>query len=109
MDELKMYPTVKPVALIADAMKDCSRQGSIILDSFAGSGSTVLAAEQVARRAYCIEIDPKYVDVAIRRRQRATRKDAILESTGKAFDEICSASIKSTESRKENGNAKRSG
>jgi DNA modification methylase len=109
MDELKMHPTVKPVALIADAMKDCSRRGSIILDSFAGSGSTVLAAEQVGRRAYCIEIDPKYVDVAIRRWQRATRKDAILESTGKAFDEICSVSIKSTKSGKENGNAKRSG
>jgi DNA modification methylase len=88
MDELKMHPTVKPVAMIADAMKDCSRRGSIILDSFAGSGSTIMAAEQVGRRAYCMEIDPLYADVAIRRWQRATRKDAILQSTGQTFDEL---------------------
>jgi DNA modification methylase len=88
MDELKMHPTVKPVAMIADAMKDCSRRGSIVLDSFAGSGSTIIAAEQVGRRAYCMEIDPLYADVAIRRWQQATRKDAILQSTGQTFDEL---------------------
>jgi DNA modification methylase len=88
MDELRMHPTVKPVAMIADAMRDCSRRGSIILDGFAGSGSTIMAAEQVGRRAYCMEIDPRYVDVAIRRWQRATRKDAILLSTGQTFDEL---------------------
>jgi DNA modification methylase len=91
MDELKMHPTVKPVAMIADAMKDCSRRGSIILDSFAGSGSTIMAAEQVGRRAHCMEIDPLYADVAIRRWQRATRRDAILQSTGQTFDELCRA------------------
>jgi DNA modification methylase len=91
MDELKMHPTVKPVAMIADAMKDCSRRGSIVLDSFAGSGSTIMAAEQVGRRAYCMEIDPLYADVAIRRWQRATRKDAILQSTGQTFDELSRA------------------
>jgi DNA modification methylase len=88
MDDLKMHPTVKPVAMIADAMKDCSRRGSIILDCFAGSGSTIMAAEQVGRRAYCMEIDPLYVDVAIRRWQRTTRKDAIPQSTGQTFDEL---------------------
>jgi len=88
MDELEMHPTVKPVAMIADAMKDCSRRAAIVLDSFAGSGSTIMAAEQVGRRAYCMEIDPLYVDVAIRRWQRATRKDAILLSTGQTFDEL---------------------
>jgi DNA modification methylase len=88
MDELKMHPTVKPVALIADAMRDCSRRGSIILGSFAGSGSSLPAAEQVGRRAHCIEIDPRYVDVTIRRWQGATRKDAVLESSGRTFDEI---------------------
>jgi DNA modification methylase len=88
MDELRMHPTVKPVALIADAMKDCSRRGSIVLDAFAGSGSTIMAAEQVGRRAFCIEIDPRYVDVAVRRWQRVTRKDAILEATGRTFDEV---------------------
>jgi DNA modification methylase len=88
MDELVKHPTIKPVAMIADAMKDCSRRGSIILDSFCGSGSTIMAAEQVGRRAYCIEIDPLYADVAIRRWQRGTRKDAILKSTGQTFDEL---------------------
>ena len=88
MDELKMHPTVKPVALIADAMRDCSRRGSVILDSFAGSGSTIMAAETVGRRAYCMEIDPLYADVAIRRWQQTTRKDAILKSTGQTFDEL---------------------
>ena len=86
-----MHPTVKPVAMIADAMKDCSRRGSIILDSFAGSGSTIIAAEQVGRRAYCMEIDPLYADVAIRRWQRTTRRDATLQSTDQTFDELCGA------------------
>ena len=88
MDELKMHPTVKPVALIADAMRDCSRRRSIILDAFAGSGTTILAAEQIGRRAFCIEIDPRYVDVGIRRWQRFTGKDAILDSTGQTFEEL---------------------
>jgi DNA modification methylase len=88
MDELKMHPTVKPVALVADAMKDCSRRGSIILDTFAGSGTTIMAAEQIGRRAFCIEIDPLYVDVAIRRWQNFTGKDATLESTGLTFGEL---------------------
>jgi DNA modification methylase len=90
MDELKMHPTVKPVGLIADAMKDCSRRGSIILDSFAGSGTSILAAEQIGRRAFCIEIDAQYVDVAIRRWQRYTGKDAKLETTRQTFDELTS-------------------
>jgi DNA modification methylase len=87
MDELKMHPTVKPVALIADVMRDCSRRGSIILDAFAGAGTTIIAAEQIGRRAFCIEIDPRYVDVAVRRWQQATGKDAILEATGQTFEE----------------------
>lgn len=86
MDDLKMHPTVKPVALIADTMRDCSRRGSIILDAFAGSGSSIMAAEQIGRRAFCIEIDPRYVDVAIRRWQRFTGRDATLESTGQTFE-----------------------
>ncbi len=98
MDELKMHPTVKPVALIADAMKDCSRRGSIVLDGFAGSGSAILAAEQVGRRAFCIEIDPRYVDVAIRRWQRVTGKDAILESTGQTFEEAHAARVDASRS-----------
>jgi hypothetical protein len=88
MDELKMHPTVKPVALIADAMRDCSQRGSIILDAFAGSGTTIMAAEQIGRRAFCMEIDPLYVDAAVRRWQHATGKDAILESNGQTFDDL---------------------
>lgn len=83
-----MHPTVKPVALIADAMRDCSRRGSVVLDAFAGSGSTIMAAEKVSRRAFCIEIDPRYVDIAIRRWQRLTAKDAVLEASTQTFDEL---------------------
>ena len=88
MDELKMHPTVKPVAMIADAMRDCSRRGSIVLDVFAGSGTTIMAAEQIGRRAFCMEIDPHYADVAVRRWQSFTRRDAVLESTGRTFDQL---------------------
>ena len=88
MDDLAMHPTVKPVALIADAMRDCSRRGDIVLDPFMGSGTTIMAAERVGRRAYGLEIDPLYVDVAVRRWQAYTRRDAVLNGTGQTFDEI---------------------
>lgn len=86
--ELTVHPTVKPVALVADAMRDCSRRGDIIYDPFMGSGTTILAAEKVGRVAYGIEIDPLYVDVAIRRWQDFTKRDAILKATGQTFDEV---------------------
>ena len=86
--ELTLHPTVKPVALVADAMRDCSRRGDIVLDLFMGSGTTILAAEKVGRRGYGIEIDPLYIDVAIRRWQEFTRRDAILAATGQTFDEV---------------------
>lgn len=88
MDELSLHPTVKPVALVADAMRDCSRRGDIILDPFMGSGTTILAAERIGRRAYGLEIDPLYVDVAVRRWQSQTKRDAVLETTGQTFDEV---------------------
>jgi DNA modification methylase len=88
MDELSVHPTVKPVALVADAMRDCSRRDDIVLDPFMGSGTTILAAERISRRAYGLEIDPVYVDVAIRRWQSFTRRDAVLEATGQTFDEV---------------------
>jgi len=87
MDELSMHPTVKPVGLVADAMKDCTRRHDIVLDAFCGSGTTVLAAELVGRRAYGIELEPRYVDVAIHRWQAFTRRDAIHIETGQTFDE----------------------
>lgn len=88
LEELSIHPTVKPVALIADAMRDCSRRGEIILDPFMGSGTSILAAEKVGRRAYGLEIDPLYVDVAVKRWQDFTRRDAILKATGQTFDEV---------------------
>jgi DNA modification methylase len=88
MDELAMHPTVKPVALVADAIKDCSRRKGIILDPFMGSGTTVIAAERTGRRAYGIEIDPAYVDVAVRRWQTYTGKTATLLATGQTFEEV---------------------
>jgi DNA modification methylase len=65
--ELAMHPTVKPVALVADAILDCSKRGGIILDVFAGSGPTLIAAERAGRRGYGIEIDCHYTDIIIRR------------------------------------------
>lgn len=88
LEELAVHPTVKPVAMIADAMRDCSRRGDIVLDPFVGSGTTILAAERVGRRAYALDLDPLYVDVAVRRWQAFTRRDAILEGTGTTFDEL---------------------
>jgi len=88
MDDLGLHPTVKPVALVADAMRDCSRRGAIVLDLFMGSGTTIMAAERVGRRAYGLEVDPLYVDAAVRRWQTFTKRDAILETTGETFDEL---------------------
>jgi hypothetical protein len=88
MDDLKSHPTVKPVALVADAIKDCTRRGDIVLDTFSGSGTTILAAERVGRRAYALEIEPRFVDVAIRRWQAFTRKDAIHADSRRCFDEL---------------------
>jgi DNA modification methylase len=84
---LGMHPTVKPVHMIADAILDSSARGDIILDAFLGSGSALLAAERVGRRLYGIEIDPRYVDVAIRRWQRQTGEAAIDSATGLTFDQ----------------------
>ena len=83
-----MHPTVKPVALVSDAMKDCTRRRDIILDTFCGSGTTILAAERVGRRGYGLEIEPGYVDAAIRRWQAFTGCDALLASNGTIFDDV---------------------
>ena len=88
MEDLSMHPTVKPVALFADAIKDCSRRRAIVLDCFVGSGTTVIAAEQTGRRAYAMELDPRYVDTAIRRWQDYTGDVAIHLETGSTFAEL---------------------
>jgi hypothetical protein len=65
--ELGMHPTVKPLALVADAIMDCSKRGAVVLDAFAGSGTTLIAAQRTGRRGFGIELDPHYVDAAVRR------------------------------------------
>jgi DNA modification methylase len=84
---LALHPTVKPVALVADALLDCSARGDIVLDAFLGSGSTLIAAERTGRSCYGIELDPIYVDTAIRRWQRYTGDHAINALSGKRFDD----------------------
>jgi DNA modification methylase len=88
MDDLAAHPTVKPLRLVADALKDVTAPGEIVLDTFAGSGATILAAERVGRQARALEIDPKYADIAIRRWQGATGRDAVHLDTGLTFDEL---------------------
>lgn len=76
-----MHPTVKPVNLVADAIKDCSKRQDIILDAFAGSGTTLIAAEKTGRYARLIEIDPHYCDVIIKRWEKLTGEKALLKGT----------------------------
>ena len=86
-EKLRLHPTVKPTALITDTILDCSNRGSIVLDPFAGSGTTIIAAERTGRRAFAIELDAHYVDVVVRRWQEETGESAIDEATGLAFTE----------------------
>ena len=87
-EELAMHPTVKPVALVADAIKDCSLRNGLVLDPFAGSGTVLIAAERTGRRARALEIDPHYVDVAVKRWQDYTGKVAVLAATGRPFEDV---------------------
>ncbi len=86
--ELELHPTVKPVALAADAIRDCSKRNGIVLDPFLGSGTTVIAAEQTGRRCYAMELDPIYVDVAIRRWETLTGGKARHVGTGLTFEHM---------------------
>jgi DNA modification methylase len=85
--ELAMHPTVKPVALVADAIKDVTRRNAIVLDIFGGSGTTLIAAERTGRRGRLVEIDPRYVDTTIARFEMLTRSDAI-HASGATFTEM---------------------
>ena len=86
LDEIATHPTVKPVAMIADALRDISKRGGLVLDPFGGSGSTLIAAEKTGRRARLIELDPAYVDVIIRRWQAYTGKPAMLDKSDETFE-----------------------
>jgi DNA modification methylase len=85
---LALHPTVKPVALVADAILDCSARGDIVLDPFLGSGTTIIAAERSGRICCGLELDPMYVDTIVRRWQAFTAKSAVHAVSGKTFCEI---------------------
>ena len=106
-----MHPTVKPVALVADAIKDCSKRGAIVLDPFGGSGTTLIAAERSGRVARLIEFDRAYCDTIVRRFEQVTGKQAKLPS-GESFEEVAEArrcavaSDGEDHKREEGGNAR---
>jgi DNA modification methylase len=87
MEQLAGHPTPKPVALVADAIRDVSHRGHIVLDSFMGSGTTLLAAERTKRIAYGMDIDPAYIDLSVRRWETMTGRSAVLIETGQTFSE----------------------
>jgi DNA methylase len=87
IEELAMHPTVKPVALVADAIRDCSRRSEIVLDPFGGSGTTLMAAERTGREARLIEFDPGYCDTILRRFEQVTGKQAV-HTSGLSFEDI---------------------
>lgn len=88
IEELAMHPTVKPVALVADAIRDCSKRGGVVLDAFGGSGTTLIAAEKTGRLARLIEYDPRYCDTIIARFEKLTGKQATLRATDETFEDI---------------------
>jgi DNA modification methylase len=81
-EELALHPTVKPVAMIADAIKDVSKRGGIVLDVFGGSGSTLIAAHKTGRRARVCELDPVYCDRILSRWETFAKDDAELIACG---------------------------
>jgi DNA modification methylase len=85
---LALHPTVKPVNMVADALLDCSNAGGIVLDAFLGSGTTLLAAEHTGRICHGVELEPRYVDIAIRRWQILTGSEAVHIGSGNTFNEM---------------------
>jgi DNA modification methylase len=83
-----LHPTMKPVSLVERAIRNSSRKGDLVFDPFGGSGTTLIAAEKTGRHASLIELDPKYVDVIVRRWQEFTGETAVLESSGQSFDDL---------------------
>jgi hypothetical protein len=86
--ELELHPTPKPVGLLAEAIRDVSNRGDIVLDSFSGSGSTIIAAAKTGRRGRAIELDPHYVDVGVRRWEKWSGGVARHAATGLTFDQL---------------------
>jgi DNA modification methylase len=94
---LASHPTVKPVALLAEAIKDCTRRGDLVLDGFLGSGSTLIAAQKSGRTCYGIELDPLYCDLIVRRYQDLTGDHARHEATGQSFADLSRAQVVKSE------------
>lgn len=88
MEDLADHPTVKPTALVADAIRDVTHPGEVVIDAFMGSGTTILAAERTKRIAYGMDIEPKYIDVAVRRWEAMTGRKTVLAETGETFAEV---------------------
>ena len=89
-----LHPTMKPVELVERAIENSSSKGNLVLDPFAGSGSTVIACENTGRLARAIEIDPRYVDAIVGRWQTYTGRHAFLSADGRDFDEVASERLK---------------
>lgn len=87
-ETLKFHATPKPVLMLKEAILDVTSRGGIVVDCFSGIGSTILAAHSAERRAFCIEIEPRFVDVAIRRMLTAHKLDAVREADGMSFSEL---------------------
>jgi DNA modification methylase len=102
-EQLSLHPTVKPVALIADAMRDCSKRGEIILDCFGGSGSTLIAADKTGRRARLIEYDEIYCDTIIKRWQQLTGKRAVRAADDIPFDDLAEGQFISSSAIRQGG------
>ncbi|CAA9504571.1 MAG: hypothetical protein AVDCRST_MAG39-1597 [uncultured Sphingomonadaceae bacterium] len=88
LEELAMHPTVKPAALVADAIRDCSKRGDIVLDAFAGSGTTLVAAHKCGRRARLIAYDPAYCETIVSRYETLTSKQAVFAKSGESFEVV---------------------
>ena len=93
MEDLADHPTVKPTALVADAIRDVTHPGEVVIDAFMGSGTTILAAERTKRTAYGMDIEPKYIDVAVRRWEAMTCRKATLAETGETFAQVAERRI----------------
>lgn len=93
---LRLHPTVKPVELVWDTILDASNRGDIVLDSFLGSGSTLIACEKAKRICYGIELEPLYIDTAIRRWQELTGKEAVRADGGATYNQLLSSKQEAT-------------
>ena len=86
--ELAMHPTIKPVALVTDAILDASERGGVVLDAFGGSGTTLVAAADTGRRGFALEISPQYVDTIVRRLSMHLKTDAVLDGSRETFESV---------------------